>query len=361
MFYDNPMFQEKVYKFVDRNEKLKYKAEILDLNFNNPWWYIFLKQKTTLSLVILSEIVGSIFIVIFPILVGISFTTQNYILLLTIVFMMFLDTWTHNIIEKQKNISILKITTSIEFNANKFFLTVDPINHSIKSSGQIISKISRGSSAYIGVTDLITEEIVGTLASLIAVSITMFIFSWVLGLISLFFLVLITVFNITSYFIRNKVFNSKRIKSEDKLKALAVETLLQAPFIRAIYASNEQIQKVKSASNDSIIKIGNAWQTAVSINGISRSIHIFSILVIASMIFNQMMQGVLSPILAISIVLAYTGGTQNILKIGLKVKNLTEYISNIRDLFDFVRNFGRQTFPVLAEDFDKKAILTQNN
>ena len=354
MFYNNPKFQEKYYKFVSRTEKVQSKIGILKVDFQKSWWDVVLQERKVLSLVILSEIFGSVFVVIFPIIIGIAFTTGNYNLLLVIVFMMFFDTWSHNIIEKLKNISIIKITNSVEFNANKFFLTVDPINHSTKSSGQIISKVSRGSIAFIAVSDLITEEVVSTFASLITVSVTMFIFDWVLGLLCFVFITIIGLFNIISYMARQKVFQPKRIKAEDELKAINVETLLQTPFIRAIFASNEQIQKVKSATNYSMIGVGNGWQSAVTINGISRSLHILSILAVGSIIFHQMTQGIFSPILAISMVLAYTGGTQNIVKIGLKVKNLTEYIANINDLFDFIRGFGKQTFPVLDNDWSDK-------
>ena len=264
--------------------------------------------------------------------------------------MMFFDTWSHNIIEKMKNISIIKITNSVEFNANKFFLTVDPINHSTKSSGQIISKIHRGSGSLADISDILIFEMLSTATNLVVITITMFAFGWELGLVTLLFVIILTLFNVFAQIFRNKTFQPYKIKSQDKFKATSIETLLQAPFIRAIFASNEQNMKIRSSMVGFMVAAVNSWQAGTIINNISRTIYTLSLATIGAIIIFQAKEGILSPVLALSIILAYTNSTQSVLYIGDKVKRLTAGLANINDLFDFIRGFGKQTFPVLEKD-----------
>ena len=350
MFWNNPKNQEKIYKFVNDTEKLESKIQILPVNFEKPWWDLILKQKRALILMLSSEIFGNVFIVIFPILIGLAITNNNFILFSVIILMMFFDTWTNNFIVKIQNIAQINCMKSVEYRANEYFLTVDPIAHSTQSSGQIISKITQGASGYEDILDLLGSEILAIVVSFITVSIALFVFDWQIGLVSFLLLIIIGSFNILFNLLRTSIFLPKQIISRDKLSAVSVETLLQAPFIRAIYATNEQIQRLSKATRNHMVNFGNNWQAYQYVSGTSRSLHIISVFVIGKMVFDQMQNGAFTPILAISIFLTYANGTQSILTIGAKIKKLSTAIANINDLFDFIRGFGKQTFPVLDED-----------
>ena len=78
MFYNNPKFQEKIYNFIEKTEKLDTKMKILPVDFNKPWWDVILQQKTAMILMLATEIFGNVFIVIFPILVGLAITNNNF-------------------------------------------------------------------------------------------------------------------------------------------------------------------------------------------------------------------------------------------------------------------------------------------
>lgn len=350
MFYKNPKTQEKIYNFVDKTEKLDTKIKILPVDFNKPWWDVILQQKTALALMLATEIFGNVFIVIFPILAGFAITNNNFTLFLVIILMMIADTWSNVYIVKIQNVAQINCMNSVEFRANEYFLTVDPIAHSTKSSGQIISKIGRAASSYEDVLDLLCTDILAILVSLVTVSVAMFAFDWKIGIVAFVFLLFIGSFNTFFHIARTAIFLPKQIKTEDDLKAVSVETLLQVTFIRAIYATNEQIQRLVKVTKNHMITFGNNWQAYQYVSGISRSLHITSVFVIGKMVFNQMQNGAFTPILAISILITYASGTQNILTIGSKIKRLTTSISNINDLFKFIRGFGKQTFPVLKDE-----------
>jgi ABC-type multidrug transport system fused ATPase/permease subunit len=61
---------------------------------------------------------------------------------------------------------------SIHYNAHQYFLTVDPIAHSTRSSGKIIAKISRVVDAYEDFMDIllinILQVVIGTVAIVVA-------------------------------------------------------------------------------------------------------------------------------------------------------------------------------------------------
>jgi len=50
------------------------------------------------------------------------------------------------------------------------------------------------------------------------------------------------------------------------------------------------------------------------------------------------------------LLLAYFNGSSQILRLGDLIRNIIQIISRQEDLFDFIRQFGVQTYPVLEGD-----------
>jgi ABC-type multidrug transport system fused ATPase/permease subunit len=326
--------------------------KILPVDFQKPWWDIILRQKKLALFAVISQFIGSIFDSIFPILVGYAVTTLDINLFIIVMIIRLTIIWVYNVMLRYNAIFQNQTMSSIDFNANQYFLTVDPIFHTMKSSGKIISKISRGSKSYEDVLDIVSFELLGIVTSLITVAITMFTFGWQIGLASLGFLSFIAIFNISAQVYRTKTFQPRRIKAHDQLKAIQVETLMQAPFIRAIFASTEQINKNKYATVGAMFKDTLGWQAGTYVNIITRTIYVISVFIIGYLVLMQAKNGTLSTVLALSIILAYSSGTSGILSIGNMVKRLTSSLSDINDLFEFIRGFGKQTFPVLEDNIE---------
>ena len=350
MFYNNPKYQEKFYNFVDRTENFEKKMMLLPVDFQKPWWDVIWREKKTAFIVAFTQLSWSIFDSVFPIMLGFAILRLDVFLFLVIMIARIFLTWFYNFTFSRNAIFQIQTMNSVEYSANIFFLTVDPLFHSTKSSGQIVSKINRGSSAYEDVLDIIGFDLLGIITSMVTIIVTMFAFSFQLGLISFLFLTFITAFNILTQIYRTKIFQPRKILAEDKFKAVSIETLIQAPFLRAIFASSEQSVKLKKSIFDAMIKEGNSWQAGTYVGTVTRTVYIISIVVIGYTALLQAKNGLLEATLALSIILAYANGTQNILYTGDKVKRLTTALSNINDLFDFIRGFGKQTFPVLDED-----------
>jgi ABC-type multidrug transport system fused ATPase/permease subunit len=350
MFWDNPQYQAKFYNFVDKTEKFDTRMKLLPVDFEKPWWDVVLRQKIIASFVLLNNLLSGVIDTVMPLLIGYTITTLDIYLFIWVIAFRLILTWSYNFTEGFSTVFQIKTMASVEQSAHEFFLTVDPIFHSTKSSGKIVSKIQRAGASYEDVLDLILGEIAYTIISLIATIITMFSFGIKLGLVTFGLLFMIAFFNISSQIIRTKSFQPKKIESQDKYNAVAIESVIQAPFIRAIFASIEQVKKLQKINIDFMVKEGNGWQAGTYINATTRTLYILSSLVVGILVINQAISGEIPTVLALSIILTYTSGTQGVLYIGDKVKRLTTALSNINDLFDFIRGFGKQTFPVLEGD-----------
>jgi ABC-type multidrug transport system fused ATPase/permease subunit len=354
MFWDQIKNQNKYYDFVDRIEELENKMEILPINFQKPWWDIILRQKNIPLFTIFCQFLSSSFEVVFPILIAYSVTNLDFNLLAMCFAIWIAIIWLYNIMLRFDTIFQVKNMGSVEVGALKYFLTVDPINHSTKSSGQIISKVTRGASSYQTVLDVVIFDLVKIVTSLITVIIAMFAFGWQLGLVTLGFVLLIALIGIVLQIFRTKTFQPRRIKAEDKFKAMSVESMMQAPFIRVIFATNEQTKKASNTALKSMVVQRNSWQAAIYIQVIIRSLYAISAVIIGFMVLFQVKDGILTPVIATSVIVTYINSTSGVLEVGGHVKRLTEGLSNITDLFDFIRSFGKQSFPVLEENVKLK-------
>jgi hypothetical protein len=91
-----------------------------------------------------------------------------------------------------------------------------------------------------------------------------------------------------------------------------------------------------------------------------QSLYAISAIAVGFIVMSQAQNGTLTPVIAVSVIITYINSTSGVLEVGGHTKRLSEGLTNINDLFNFIRGFGKQTFPVLEEDFDKNSILLQN-
>jgi ABC-type multidrug transport system fused ATPase/permease subunit len=242
---------------------------------------------------------------------------------------------------------------SINYHGQKYFLTTDPIYHATRSSGEIISKLDRAWRSYEDFLDILTFEIIKIVISLITVAATFLYFDLWLGLISLTFFLLIAIAGIGGSVGINKFTVPEWIKTEDKLKDVTVETLQQAQHIRSVFASDQQMKKVEEKNKNMMTTMATAWYTHHSYELFVRYLYLASVGIIGFVIYNYILSGKIDPAIGISLLVTYILGSTDILWIGHKVQRLTESAEKARDLFTYVKKFGRQSYPVLEDDKQK--------
>ena len=338
---------DQIYNFLSRHYNFNKHMKILPVDFDKPWWVLISKQKLAFGLMITFAIVDSVFGTVFPILIGIAIATVNWQLLLIIILARIGLSLLSGVIGYISTVFQFKSAQSIAYSANLFFLTTDPVNHSTKSSGQIISKINRGSSRYEAFLEMLGTELIPTIINLITVPIILFRFQYSLGLSSIAILIVVATVSSAGIMTQTRVFEPKIIVADDEQNALAIESLQQAPYIRYCFATIEQGKRLYRTTVDLMTTGANSWQFDRSVGILTQVLSYSGMIWISWQIFALLQARVIDPITAAALIISYYTSSERMVFAGTYVRNLNINLYQIQDLFTFIRGFGKASYPVL--------------
>ncbi len=328
---------------------LKSKARILPINFNQSWTRILSMQGAYLGIALFCEMIIQIFYTLYPLFVGLIIEKQNYTYFLYLVFAWLCVIFIEYVSVYFSALLEIQCINSIQYNAFEFFLTVDPIYHTMKSSGKLFAKIERCARSYEDFLDIILWDILPVVIGIITVVITFLFTDPRLGLIAFLLLLLIAFINITLNLFTSATFERRLIDADDAVKMLSVESLTQVQLIRSSFATNEIADLAKERNEELMYKEGTAWLAFAAAISISRLTYLVSVFVLGSLIFSFISNGQLSILAGTTLLLTYINGTYEIIQIGRRLRKLIKSITRINDLYIFIRHFGKRTFPVLTD------------
>ena len=339
---------EKYYNFWVQLNIRKKRVHILPVNFYAPWPTIIWAQKKYFLGAFLSETFVQVFYTLVPLLIGWILEHRQFTYFIYLIMV-----WLFAILGELLSIYcsiILQIQciNSVQYNAYKFFLTVDPIHHTLRSTGKLFAKIERGARSYEDFLDLLMLDLVPTVISVITVISSFF---WVdpsLGLLTFVLLVIMSIVNITLTLFTGFAFEKRLIEADDAVKALGTESLNQVQLIRSAFASNEIDEQVFKRNQALMLTESSAWLASTTGTFLTRMLYIITVFILGSALFPALTAGKMSTLIATTILLTYIRGTYEVIKIGRRLRKLLKSITRINDLFVFVQNFGKQTFPVLS-------------
>ncbi|NJL96268.1 ABC transporter ATP-binding protein [Candidatus Gracilibacteria bacterium] len=345
---------KKIYKFFKKHSGIKQRIEFFDVDFEKSWYLIFFKKPFQFSLVIVSETLQSVFGSLSPLILGLSLSQLNYQYLLLYVVVYF-------VLEIINRISLYYFATAFSsiqgslLNAcYTYFLTVDPIYHSTKSTGTIQSKIEATGRQLSFTIDILLFSLIDIVVGYFTVVVALGAFSNQLALIGIGSFLAISLASFYGHVVITKVFMPFWIIYRDKIRAIATENLFQNSFIRASFSTTEQISKT--------IKYEKIGFEARSIMVLSRSILTFvtrllitgSVVWMVIVMIELISQNKIDSTLAIALLLTYMAGTRQITRVGQTVANFSEGVEDMNDLWDYIRTFGKQTYPVIDKDVYEK-------
>jgi len=349
MFRNPDKLRQKYYPFLEKFFGVNKNPEILEIDFQKPWWDIIWRQKSKYLITLFFETFLYVFLTLIPLIIirVVDSGQINYLFL-------FVGLWLILNILPNFYIRIFvrmasTCVQSVYYSSVRFFLTVDPIFHTTRSSGQIIAKVNRGSDAYIEFLDIFTFEIVTKGISLITALVAVCTLDLSLGLLATactFFIIMIS--GIGRY-LATSITAREQILQDDKRKELGVESLSANNYIRSSFATPEQNQKVLKTSRKMYGVDATKSMTNITSDVITRCLYILSFLIISWNIFNQINTGKLSTALGLAILLTFYTGSRDIWSVGSTIQKLVDKITQIKDLYTFIRGFGKQTYPVLEE------------
>ena len=320
------------------------------IDFKKSWDTTLFQEKTTILLIALGEIVSALFHTLLPILLGAVMSKGRLDLLLSLCIFWFILYCTHYWLRIISGKVQLSIIYSVYTSAHAWFLQADPIYHTKRSTGTILSKIDRAARSYEALFDAFVFELIGILIGAVTVTVSAFLYNKTVGLLVLIFLLVLGSLIIT---LSLKIMHPKEkewLKADDRSRALSVENLNQASLIRASFASNEMNDRLIQASKNSMLKEGVFWFTHIKIYLFMRILYILSISLLALFLFYEIQAGRISSAVSIGIVLTYIQGTREILRLDKPMREIVKGITRINDLSAYMDTFGKKSFPVLKKE-----------
>jgi len=340
------LYRKKWLKFTNLDKK----EYLSDFDFKKPWWSIFLKRKALLVLILSGRIIASVVITLLPILIGRAIASQK-MSSFTLLFFVWVcaEAWRYFTVYNCSKY-IASIISGLRYSAYKFFLTVDPIFHAKRSTGELFGKIERCAFAYEELIDSAIYDILPIFVGMITVVISFFMINIYLGLVAFIFLIILCLFNASMVLFNGLAFEKRVIKADDAVKSASMESLLQIQLVRSYFSTNEVNSEIKSKSSFFMSMDGAyfiAFHTAMFF---SRFLYALSVCTLGIYILRLINQDYISIITGTTFLVTYVHGTYHIIKIGKRVQKFVRSVTRIKDLFSFIRRFGKQTFPVLKED-----------
>lgn len=353
-------FAEKYYSWGMQKTGFSKSLKFFIVDFDKPWWKI-VTAKWPLWFVILSgRVVSSVFITLVPLFVGIAFKEGlNYNFWLLSIFWFFVETWRF-ITVYLFNIEQARITYGLEYSAYRYFLTVDPIYHAMRTSGRLFAKIRRGSHAYEDLLMVFVYELLTIFTGTITVIGSLFVLDRTVGFISLIFLFFLSTFNIATILFNALSFEKNLIKADDDMKTVGMESLVQIELVRSSFAADQQNKEIRQKSRLAASILATHWVSFASAMFVLRIAYGLSVSVLGIYILSLIKNDAISVTLGTSFLATYIHGSYRIMRIGEKAQKVLRCIIRIQDLFDFVRTFGLQTFPVLEEETSERNIIRSN-
>lgn len=346
---------------------MKSSLQLISIDFTKPWWYLILKQKWLALSVLISIILQSLFLTLSPFLITLVLEKSSWSLFILTCAIASLSEL-NSIAQFFGNIRLqLQCIHSIYFNAHHYLLGIDPHCHIKRSSGTLLAKIERAARGYERILDELTFEFIPLLVGTITMFIVLSYYSLVLTLIIAFCLTLMAGYGY--YFARYacQEWENAFIKSDDEYNATAFENLAQVHLIRATFASDYMQKKLTEKVYANAETEKKLWLSYALAARILSCIYALSILVLLGFLLQRVNAQIVSVPFAISLILAYIQSTRYLLKIIQTLRKYMRGYAAIKDLFAFIPNFGKQTFPVFKSEHTspkpnkKKHILAAEN
>ncbi len=345
MFWKNLENRGDIFSFFTKSTNYEKSVKLIEIDFKQSWWQVLWQQKLFTGLHLFNVLLLSIVGALSPILIAQAFTSRDFTnfgwIILILIGVKLLNQalfWVHPLL-------VIQSCRSIETSSVKFFLSVDPVFHATKSGGQIISKINRGSNSCDTALNIASFNLIDFFGATIGILIAFARLDFRLALVVAICLGFLICLNSVLFISVSKFSKQIRIADADAAKAGNIETLNQAQFIRAVFATNEQNAKITKLNLKSVLSTAVSYRIAGYIVSLTQICFFLTLLLIAWFLYQLNLDVVIST----SVLISYFMMTYKIEFFGHEFGRFLAALDDIDDLFEFIRNFGQQTFPVFEE------------
>ena len=345
-----PSFADRYFALLTRTFRVRRRIKPAPVDFSQRWERLLLRQKYPLLFTLVSEVAQSSFENLIPIWFTLAFTTGDLRIFFAVIAGYLVLEVVNRVSLYFYHIAENTLGASYFTSAYGYFLTVDPLHHSTKSSGKIISKITN---SWFDLSSLINQfvfNILPAVATFSTATIALVTIDSSLAIISIPAFFLITgVSGYGSYF-STKTFKPRIIKAREESNAVSTENLMQNALIRATFSTESQLGKFR----DKLLNFF-AIRTTGKLSGgliiaVARTLAVLSVALIGYTLYRQVLADEVGAEIAASLVITYYYGVRSILRIGRTVSTTLDAYIGVGDMWSYIRTFGTQSYPVLSSD-----------
>lgn len=349
-FSPKSKFAQSYYLFINNTLKITKPLPFFKVNFRKNWVYIFNPVKYLILTIFIFNFIRIVLDTATPFLLSYIFSSRNFNWLYSLVAFWFMIMIFALIINYYWIRLYSLILGSFTKSAVETFIRVDPIYHATKASGQILSKVDRARSALDDIIYLITEDVSVIFFQLITATGILFALGFWYGVAGLCLLVFLVVFGSWQQIFHTQLINPYIISSADKVNQIEVENLNQIFLIRSTFTSDSQLKKHEIAMQKKYAQWNLRWRTVSLGNQIGALTYLIFLFFLFSFVINDIKTDKLDPVIVFGSLSSFIPTFFEAVWIGEKIQRLVNSTINIKDTFDYIGNFGKQTYPVLSNE-----------
>lgn len=337
---------EKYFPFMEKLFGYKGKVAHHNIELTKPWYSVLrYVWKPYLSTVIVETIAWS-FLASAPLLISQIFEEGSRISVLGFTLLFFLM-WLIGIVNLYFYARASSgLVTSFFKSAYKHFALVDPQYHATRSTGEIISKIGKCRTNIEAFSDIFVFSVLPVFIQIGVITVSFSIVKPAFGLQVLLILATILGVDFVMQYLANKIALKPDIKYEDKMNSVGVETLQAIYHVRGSFATDNQLHKITKASKKYSEVLATGWMVFINAHTPSRVLFVISMTWLLNSLQSMNASGDISTSLAIGLGVTYFASFTTVVNAGRNMEKLVISIGKVKDLFDYAKKFGRQTFPV---------------
>jgi ABC-type multidrug transport system fused ATPase/permease subunit len=328
---------------------LNYNTKLYDVDFGKSWIDLCKKRKFSFVISFLNEVIGGAYNNYLPIAFAGILKYRNYGLLPWIIAGYIVLELFNRFAVQYFLYTKMILEQSMRNSAYQFFLTTDPIHHSTKSSGKIISLIETGCSDFWHIMHLATSYILPDVVGYLTICVVLFQYDIILGLFSLGFFCVTIVINYSYSMFHRKNLHPLVSEQIEASRAIATENLSQNAVIRSSFATIDQIQYSEQNFTQEVDLKSTIWFSGQLKNTFIRCLFITAAFIVISRIFGLLDTQIIPLETAIAVVGVYLTSSYRSLGIGDNIALLNEKISSTDRMYNFIRDFGQASFPTLDQ------------
>jgi ABC-type bacteriocin/lantibiotic exporter with double-glycine peptidase domain len=318
-----------------------------EIDFSKPWWSPYLSVKRLIGVVFVSTILVNLYTGFFPLWLGIIFQSRSFHLIWIPLSLYFVVNFIFDHYSGRANqILQAKLENSLQTKNQQALLTTDPIFHTTRSSGEIISKISR-IYKYTSLFENIIWGIVSNFSGAFFAGLSLFAISTTLGIIAQINIIVVTFLCYVILHFTTVWHEDELIKLNDKESQDRVDNISQTTYIRANFATTARLNIYLNSFRNAKLMDMQKWRMFDWIFWLLKLISYTSFMVIIYVSVGLVQNGEADVELVLPVVLGYFANSSALLWQGYTVTNILENYTNIKDYWKFMQGIPAGTYPVL--------------